>query len=104
MKFKIFDYSLDGKPAWKLVLHGAAIPAMIIAFCVMVAAIYSLFQGSEIRTTIEVGIIVGLFFSIWGGLENMVGLLLLTESRKNGFFLSLGYALSWTVSLIIIFK
>lgn len=65
MKFS--SMTLEGKSPWQIILRGAAIPGMIVAACALIAAIYALFNGSNIASSTKIGVGLGLFFFSLGG-------------------------------------
>ena len=99
-----FDLELTGKPWWKIVLRGAALPGLIVAAISLCAIIMSVIETGDPIYYLRAGIFFGLFITLFGGIEMMISLLLQSrEFRINGL-LALGYAITWAFSLIIIFK
>ncbi len=101
---KFFNFSIDDKPAWKIILRGAAVPGLITGACIIIAVIMAFFQEWDFNNNIKVGVVVGLFFSLWGGLEVAFGLLFWGGSKRTNFYLFLGYMLTWVFSIALIFK
>ena len=100
---KWLDWDLEGKPWWKIALRGAAIPGLIVAACVCIAVLLSYFYGGNLHYHVKIGIYVGLFFSLYGGIEMMIALLFLNEDIRTNGLLAMGYGVVWLVCLFLIF-
>lgn len=101
---KFFPLTLDGKPSWKIVLRGAAIPGIIVGVCALIAIVYALLNGSDIIDSANRGIGLGLFFSLFGVLEIIVGILFSSKDIKTNSLLIFGYLLVWGACVYIIFS
>ena len=99
---KLPSVSLQGKPAWKIILRGAAIPGMIVATIVIIAAMYAVVTGSPIYETMKIGIIIGLFVSLFTGLEIILTILVSSKDFKTNSLLALGYLLVWVCCIYLI--
>ena len=95
--------SLDGKPAWKIILRGAAIPGMIVAAFAFIGFLSSFGIDATPIEGAKFGAGVGLFFSLWGGLETMTSIFFLDKNKRLTSLLVLGYAIVWAVSIYFIF-
>ncbi|MGB0907496.1 MAG: hypothetical protein ACPGVT_08380 [Maricaulaceae bacterium] len=95
---------LKDKPIWQIVLRGAAIPGMIVVFCSVIGAVMAIFNGNDIWQTAKIGVWVGLFFSLWGGLEIMILIVVESKENRTNFSLALGYFIVWASCLFIIFS
>ena len=102
MKFP--SLTLEGKPPWKIILRGAAIPGIIVGACAFIAYVYALFEGSNIADTTKIGIVLGLFISLLGVFEITIGILFSSKDIKTNALLILGYLLVWGACLYIIFS
>ncbi|MDB2439741.1 hypothetical protein N9W89_13595 [Hellea sp.] len=101
---KFLTLTLDGKPSWRIVLRGAAIPGVIVGACALIAIVYALFNGSDIVDTVKIGIGLGVFFSLFGVIEIVVGILFSSKDIKTNSLLILGYLLVWGACMYIIFS
>jgi len=98
-----FDrFNLDEKPAWKVVLRGAAIPGMIVGVCAIIGFFYALLNDGDTKGITKIGAAVGLFFSLWGGLEAMISIFFSSENKRTGSYLVLGYAIVWMICIYLI--
>ena len=101
---KFFSFTLQGKTPWQITLRGAAIPGMIVGACTLFAMIFGLFNGSSILSASKIGIALGLFFSLYGGIEIVVvGILFSSKDIKTNSLLALGYLIVWGACLFLIF-
>ena len=101
---KFFSFTLQGKTPWQIALRGAAIPGMIVGACTLFAMIFGLFNGSSILSASKIGIALGLFFSLYGGIEIVVvGILFSSKDIKTNSLLALGYLIVWGACLFLIF-
>ena len=101
---KFFSFTLQGKTPWQIALRGAAIPGMIVGACTLFAMIFGLFNGSSILSASKIGIALGLFFSLYGGIEIVVvGILFSSKDIKTNSLLALGYLIVWVACLFLIF-
>ena len=101
---KFFSFTLQGKTPWQIALRGAAIPGMIVGACTLFAMIFGLFNGSSILSASKIGIALGLFFSLYGGIDIVVvGILFSSKDIKTNSLLALGYLIVWVACLFLIF-
>ena len=100
---KFFSFTLQGKKPWQIALRGAAIPGMIVGACTLFAMVFGLFNGSSILSASKIGIVFGLFFSLYGGIEIVVGILFSSKDIKTNSLLALGYLIVWGAFLFLIF-
>ena len=99
---KLFSLSLEARPNWHTILRGAAIPGVIVATCVLIATIYSLFKGLNIIDVAKIGVGLGLFFSLFGVVEIVASILFWSKDIKINSLIMLGYLLVWVACIIII--
>ena len=84
-------------------LRGAAIPGVIVAICAIVFSFVGLFvQDGDVVQTAKIGIGVGVFISLWSGIQAMLGILMSGGSWQIRLYLVLGYFLTWAVSIYLI--
>jgi len=102
-----FDkFRLEGKPSWKIILRGAAIPGVIVAACALVGFGMALSNNGDIEQTTKIGVGLGLFFSLWGGLYLVFEIISARElSWRVRRYLCLGYIITWVacISLIVFY-
>lgn len=96
--------TLEGKPHWQIILRGAAVPGVIVGTCALIAVVYALFRGSGTVDAAKIGIGFGLFFSLAGVGEIIVGILFSSKDIKTNSLLILGYLLVWGACVYIIFS
>lgn len=100
---KLFSFTLQGKTSWQIALRGAAIPGMIVGACTLISMIFGLFNSSSILSASKIGIVLGLFFSLYGGIEIVFGILFSSKDIKTNSLLALGYLIVWGACLFLIF-
>jgi len=101
---KLLSFSLENQPAWKVILRGAAIPGLTVAFCVFVAIVISFTRGWDVQNSIGYGVAAGLFFSLYGGLEMMGAIVFQSKDFGTNLLLAFGYLITWAGCLAIVFR
>lgn len=101
---KWLDWDLEGKPWWKIVLRGAALPGMIVALIALCAAAMSAIKTSEPTYYLKAGIYFGLFATIFGGIGQMLTLIFLSKDIRTNGLLALGYGITWAVCLFLLYR
>lgn len=95
---------LKNKHPLLIILRGAALPGIIVAVIVAVAVVMSLLENGDYGTYLSSGIGLGLFFTLWGGIEIMAGLLFQSKDIRTNALLAIGYAMTWAACIFLIFK
>ncbi|MEP6341779.1 MAG: hypothetical protein ABJ275_00555 [Maricaulaceae bacterium] len=94
--------------ALRAFLRGAALPGMIVSACAVIGLLMDVFRSEPILGTIsgfQAGIALGLFFSLWGGLEIMISIFFISEDAfRYRFIRMLGYFSVWAGCIFIILK
>ena len=94
---------LKGKPAWQIILRGAAIPGAIVAACVLIGVIYAAIRGFNVEAAMEYGVLAGLFISLVGVLDIVVAIFISSKDIKTNSLLALGYMIVWAICVSIVF-
>lgn len=102
-KFAKNYLNVDRKPAWAVILKGAAVPGIIVTFFAVFMAMIALFSGeTDLLSAMKFGVFISMIFCLVSALYITFELMSLPITIKSKLYLTLGYILMMVVSITIL--